>query len=45
MPYTPEGGVEAELLNMGQGTHVDYGIYGNQVPGNIAMVTAFTPNG
>ena len=42
-PGTPEGGVEAELLNMGNGTVVDYELQGNQVPGKIVMTTSFTP--
>ncbi len=44
IPSTPEGGVEAELLNLGQGTNVDYGLHGDKVPGKIVMTTAFTPN-
>jgi Iap family predicted aminopeptidase len=43
-PSTPEGGVEAELLNLGNGTYIDYELNENEVPGKIVMTTAFTPH-
>jgi len=42
-PSTPEGGVEAELLNLGNGTYIDYELHGDEVPGKIVMTTSFTP--
>jgi hypothetical protein len=46
LPWTPstsEEGVEAELLNLGNGTYVDYELNKKEVPGKIVMTTAFTP--
>lgn len=42
-PSTPPEGVEAELLNLGNGTFVDYGLNEDKVSGKIVMTTAFTP--
>jgi Iap family predicted aminopeptidase len=42
-PSSPEGGVEAELLNLGNGTYVDYELHKGEVAGKIVMTTAFTP--
>lgn len=42
-PSTPEGGVEAELLNLGNGTVVDYELQKGEVSGKIVMTTSFTP--
>lgn len=42
-PSTPTKGVEAELLNLGDGMKVDYEIYGEKVPGKIVMTTSFSP--
>jgi hypothetical protein len=44
MSNTPDDGVEAELLNLGQGTYVDYELQSEMVPEKIVMTTAFTPN-
>ncbi|UCH02472.1 MAG: M28 family peptidase [Candidatus Bathyarchaeota archaeon] len=46
LPWTPSTspeGVETELLNLGNGTYVDYELYKDEVPGKIVMTTAFTP--
>lgn len=42
-PATPPEGVEAELLDLGNGTFVDYGLNEDKVSGKIVMTTAFTP--
>lgn len=42
-PNTLKRGVEAELLNLGNGTYVDYELYGKEATGRIVMTTAFTP--
>ncbi len=42
-PSTPADGIEAELLNLGNGTTVDYELQSDQVPGKIVMMTSFTP--
>ncbi|MCW3992435.1 MAG: M20/M25/M40 family metallo-hydrolase, partial [Candidatus Bathyarchaeota archaeon] len=43
-PSTPPEGVEAEILNLGHGTHVEYELRRDEVPGRIVMTTAFTPH-
>ncbi len=42
-PSTPKGGVEAELLNLGNGTNIDYELHKDEVSGRIVMTTSFTP--
>jgi hypothetical protein len=42
-PSSPEEGIEAELLSLGNGTYVDYELNKNEVEGKIVMTTAFTP--
>ncbi len=44
IPNTPPDGIKAELLNLGQGTKIDYELNGEKVNGKIVMTTAFTPN-
>ncbi len=46
LPWTPStstNGVEADLLNLGNGTHIDYELHKDEVRGRIVMTTAFTP--
>lgn len=42
-PSTPKEGVEAELLNLGNGTNIDYVLHEKEISGKIVMTTAFTP--
>jgi Iap family predicted aminopeptidase len=42
-PSSPKEGTEAELLDLGNGTYVDYELHKEEVPGKIVMTTAFTP--
>jgi len=42
-PSTPAEGVEAELLNLGNGTYIDYRLHKHDVAGKIVMTTSFTP--
>jgi hypothetical protein len=42
-PSSPEDGIEAELLNLGNGTYVDYELHKDEIEGKIVMTTAFTP--
>jgi len=42
-PSTPAEGVEAELLNLGEGMKVDYELHGDKVLGKIVMATTFSP--
>jgi hypothetical protein len=42
-PSTPPEGVEAELLNLGNGTYVDYELHKDEVAGRIVMTNSFTP--
>ena len=46
MPWSPSteaNGVEAELLNLGDGMNVDFQLHGGDVPGKVVMATAFSP--
>ncbi|MHA2394972.1 MAG: M28 family peptidase [Promethearchaeota archaeon] len=42
-PSTPKDGVTAELINLGNGTYIDYELRKDDISGKIVMVTAFTP--
>ncbi|MDQ1280100.1 MAG: hypothetical protein QG670_1362 [Thermoproteota archaeon] len=42
-PSTSKEGLEAELLNIGNGTYVDYELHRDDVKGKIVMTSAFTP--
>jgi len=42
-PSTPAEGVETELLNLSNGTYIDYDLHKDEIPGKIVMTTSFTP--